>query len=164
MASPSEETDLSRRDALAARIGEIAESGSHRIAVAESLTGGLLSNDLARTEGSGDWFVGGIVSYGTQFKRDVLSVRPGPVVSEEAVRDMANGVVDLCGAMSSVAVTGVAGPDEQDEKPPGTVWVAVNHGGETTASLHHLEGDPHGICSSTCEVALTALLERLQHG
>lgn len=155
-------SDISSRDALAAQIADVVADGSHRVAVAESLTGGLLSNDLARAEGSGDWFVGGVVSYGTQFKRDVLKVRPGPVVSEAAARDMANGVIDLCGALTSVAVTGVGGPDDQDGQPPGTVWVAVHHAGETTAALHHLDGEPGEICSATCEVALTHLLERIR--
>jgi nicotinamide-nucleotide amidase len=156
------EPGRARRDGLAAQIAELACERHHRIAVAESLTGGMLSNDLARAEGSGDWFLGGIVSYGSQFKRDVLSVRPGPVVSEAAARDMANGVIDLCGAMTSVAVTGVGGPEEQDGKPPGTVWLAVHHGGETTATLLHMDGDAEEICAATCEAALSALLDRLR--
>ena len=94
------------RDALAARIADLASSGSHRIAVAESLTGGLLSNDLARAEGSSEWFVGGVVAYATQFKHDVLNVRPGPVVSEEAARDMASGAALLSRVSTAVAVTG----------------------------------------------------------
>ncbi len=145
------------RDALAARIADLASSGSHRIAVAESLTGGLLSNDLARAEGSSEWFVGGVVAYATQFKHDVLNVRPGPVVSEEAARDMASGAALLSRVSTAVAVTGVGGPNEQDGQPPGTVWIGVLHAGQLEAHLHHFSGSPEEICAATCLAALERL-------
>lgn len=145
------------RDELAGAVAELAMNGSHRIAVAESLTGGLLANDLARAESASDWFLGGVVSYARQVKHEVLKVRPGPVVSPEAARDMAGGVALLLGATSAVAVTGVGGPDEQDGQPPGTVWIGSCHNGSTTATLHHFSGSPAEICAATCQAALETL-------
>lgn len=145
-------------------IARSAQSGSHRIAVAESLTGGLLSNHLARAENASEWFLGGVVSYATQVKHDVLQVRPGPVVSSEAARDMAGGVARLLGATTAVAVTGVGGPAEQDGRPPGTVWIGIHHAGKADAALHHFDGGPEEVCDATCAEALRTLLHALAGG
>lgn len=157
----NDQSDDSQSADLASRIARSAMSGSHRIAVAESLTGGLLSSHLARADDASEWFLGGVVSYATQVKHDVLQVRPGPVVSAEAARDMAGGVARLLGATTTIAVTGVGGPDEQDGQPPGTVWIGVCHAGTSDASLHHFSGSPEEVCDATCEAALGALLDAL---
>jgi nicotinamide-nucleotide amidase len=130
------------------------------IAVAESITGGLLVNHLARADRAGQWLRGGVVAYASEVKHDVLAVRPGPVVSEEAACDMATGVMELLGAEVAVAVTGAGGPDPQDGQPPGTVWIAVV-AGDPEPRLHHFSGDPPEVVAASCTAALEAVLAAL---
>ncbi len=156
------DTDLVHtRSGLAASVGRSAKQRGLQVATAESLTGGLLAADLAQTPGAASWFRGGVVAYSAEVKRDVLFVRPGPVVSERAVLDMADGVALLLGANTTVAVSGVAGPGSLEGKRPGTVWFAVRNGSTTTAELRDLSGDPGEICDQTCAIALSLLLRRL---
>jgi nicotinamide-nucleotide amidase len=95
------------------------------LAVAESLTGGLVSSRLVNVAGASGWFRGGIVSYATDVKHDLLGVPEGPVVTSEAAAAMAAGVRRRLHADVGLAVTGVAGPDEQEGQPPGTVFMAA---------------------------------------
>ncbi len=95
------------------------------LALAESVTGGLVSGRLTQIAGASDVFRGAVVSYASDVKHDVLHVSPGPVVSETAAAQMAQGAKDLLGADVGLALTGVAGPDLQDGQPVGTLCVAV---------------------------------------
>ena len=95
------------------------------LALAESLTGGLIGSRLTAVPGASDVFRGGVVSYAGDVKFDLLEVPEGPVVSEEAVTAMARGAAKLMGADCAIAVTGVAGPDPLDGEEPGTVWMAT---------------------------------------
>jgi nicotinamide-nucleotide amidase len=95
------------------------------LAVAESLTGGLVAARLVNVPGASGWFRGGVVAYASDVKRSVLDVPDGPVVSAAAARAMATGVQHLLGADVGLGVTGVAGPDGQDGERPGTVFMAV---------------------------------------
>ena len=95
------------------------------LALAESVTGGLVSGRLTQIAGASDVFRGAVVSYASDVKHDVLHVSPGPVVSEAAAAQMAQGAKDLLGADVGLALTGVAGPDLQDGQPVGTLCVAV---------------------------------------
>lgn len=95
------------------------------LALAESVTGGLVSGRLTQIVGASDVFRGAVVSYASDVKHDVLRVSPGPVVSETAAAQMAQGAKDLLSADVGLALTGVAGPDQQDGQPVGTLCVAV---------------------------------------
>lgn len=95
------------------------------LALAESVTGGLVSGRLTQIAGASDVFRGAVVSYASDVKHDVLHVSPGPVVSEAAAAQMAQGAKELLGADVGLALTGVAGPDHQDGQPVGTLCVAV---------------------------------------
>ncbi len=95
------------------------------LALAESVTGGLVWGRLTQIAGASDVFRGAVVSYASDVKHDVLHVSPGPVVSEAAAAQMAQGAKDLLGADVGLALTGVAGPDQQDGQPVGTLCVAV---------------------------------------
>jgi nicotinamide-nucleotide amidase len=95
------------------------------LAVAESLTGGLVAARLVNVPGASSWFRGGVVAYASDVKRSLLDVPPGPVVSAEAATAMASGARRALGADVGLAVTGVAGPDEQDGQRPGTVFLAT---------------------------------------
>ena len=93
--------------------------------VAESVTGGLLGGRLTNVAGSSRVFRGGVISYASDVKFGVLGVTPGPVVSEGAAAEMAAGARRVLGCDVALALTGVAGPDEQDGRPAGTLCVAA---------------------------------------
>lgn len=95
------------------------------LAVAESVTGGLVGGRLTDIPGASDVFVGGVVSYATSVKQQLLGVSDGPVVSELAAREMAAGVRERLVADVGLSLTGVAGPDEQDGEPAGTLFVGM---------------------------------------
>lgn len=95
------------------------------LGLAESLTGGLASSRLVNVPGASQWFRGSVVSYASEVKFDVLGVPKGPVVSEEAATAMAEGARRVLGADVGLSITGVAGPDPQDDQPPGTVFVGM---------------------------------------
>src|SRR3954454_15605102 len=143
------------------RVAALVERVPLAIAVAESLTGGELSATIARTPGSGDWFRGGLVAYSSSVKHDVLDAPPGPVVSAVAAAAMAEGACRLLGADLAIAVTGVAGPDEQDGQPPGTVWVGLHHRGKTMTRLERIAGRPEAVVDSTIERATDMVIDPL---
>jgi nicotinamide-nucleotide amidase len=95
------------------------------LAVAESLTGGLVSGRLTAIPGASDVFRGAVVSYASEVKFDLLEVSSGPVVNEPAAIEMAEGVQRLLGADVGLSLTGVAGPTEQDGVPVGTVCIGL---------------------------------------
>jgi len=95
------------------------------LAVAESVSGGLVTGRLTAIPGASDVLRGGVVSYATEVKVELLGVAPGPVVSERAAAQMAEGVRRLLGADVGLALTGVAGPAEQDGVAVGTVCLGV---------------------------------------
>ena len=146
---------------LAKEISEGADRDGRRIAVVESLTGGLVSSDLAASPGSSGWFRGGVVAYDRTTKHGVLSVPDGPVVAEPAVRAMAERAAEMFGADLVVAVSGAGGPDPQDDQPPGTVWFAVSDHGTTSAWQRRFPGEPPDVLKATRIEGLNALRERV---
>ena len=114
-------------------LGMLEERG-WTLGVAESVTGGLVGGRLTAIPGASRTFRGGVISYASDVKFDVLAVDPGPVVSEEAAIQMAQGAQKVIGADVALALTGVAGPEEQDGKPVGTLCVGVVFPDGTTAS------------------------------
>ena len=95
------------------------------LGLAESVTGGLVGGRITNVAGSSSVFRGGVVSYASEVKFDVLGVDRGPVVSEEAAAQMATGARRVLGCDVALALTGVAGPDEQDGRAVGTLCAAV---------------------------------------
>lgn len=148
--------------ATAEQVAEAAKARGARVAVAESLTGGLLSAALAEAPDASGWYAGGVTAYQSEVKFEVLDVPVGPVVSETAARAMAEGVARLTRATHAVAVTGVGGPDPQDDQPPGTVWLGLYADGITRAERLTIPGDPGEVCRGTVAAALTALLALLK--
>ncbi len=138
-----------------------------RLAVAESLTGGLVAARLTTVPGASDWFAGGIVSYAEDVKRSLLDVGPGQVVSEQSASEMALGVQKLLNADIGLSLTGVAGPTEQDGQPVGTVFVGLagavaagNNGGPEVTQLA-LRGERRVIRERAGTYALDLLRRRL---
>jgi len=106
------------------------------LGLAESVTGGLVAARLTSVPGTSEVFRGSIVSYASEVKYDLLGVADGPVVSAEAAAEMAAGARRALGADIGLALTGVAGPDEQEGQPVGTLHVGIaSDDGVTTASL-----------------------------
>ncbi len=146
----------------ASEISDLARAHGFTVAVAESLTGGSLSADLAAAPNSSTWFAGGVVSYMTRIKHEVLNVPEGPVISEQAVRAMAQGVATLMDTDAALAISGCGGPGEQESNAPGTTWLAVLVRGTAHTELHHFSGTPPEILEQARERALLALLARMK--
>jgi nicotinamide-nucleotide amidase len=109
------------------------------VAVAESLTGGLLGARLTAMPGSSATFAGGVIAYATPLKHSLLGVPEELLAAHGAVHPdvavaMAQGVRERLGASYGLAVTGVAGPEPQDGRPVGTVHVAVTDSGGVVAT------------------------------
>ncbi|MFI5534413.1 CinA family protein [Kitasatospora sp. NPDC051853] len=136
------------------------------VAVAESLTGGLLSAALVDVPGASATYRGGVTAYATELKASVLGVDEGLLEVHGAVhpvvaRQMADGVRRLLGATYGLSTTGVAGPEEQDGNPVGTVHIGLSGpDGARTASLG-LSGTRETIRRDTVAAALDLLLDRL---
>jgi nicotinamide-nucleotide amidase len=117
------------------------ESRGWTFGVAESVTGGLVGGRLTNVAGSSRVFRGGIISYASDVKFSLLGVDEGPVVSETAAAQMAAGARGALGCDVALALTGVAGPEEQDGRPVGTLCVAAAFpDGSTVATTTTLPG------------------------
>ena len=110
------------------------------LGLAESVTGGLVGARLTGIAGASSVFRGSIVSYATEVKYRVLGVDEGPVVSESAAGQMAVGAARVLGADVGLALTGVAGPAEQDGLPVGTLCIGLSFDGEVSTTTVRLPG------------------------
>jgi nicotinamide-nucleotide amidase len=160
-----------RCEALAQEVMALAIPRSATLAVAESLTAGLVAGTLASVAGASAVLRGGVVAYARDLKTTLLGVdelllERGGAVQAEVALAMAEGVARRLGAGYGVATTGVAGPDPQDGRPPGTVFVAVHapgarrvvgRSGDTT-----LAGGRALVRWSTVELALDLLADQLR--
>jgi nicotinamide-nucleotide amidase len=136
---------------------------------AESLTGGLVGAALTGVAGSSAVYRGGVVAYATPLKAALLGVDAGLLEREGAVhpqvaRQMAEGARRVLGADVGLATTGVAGPDPQDGRPPGTVHVAVATSEGSRALDLNLTGDRAGVREQTVRLLLRLLLDTLTDG
>jgi len=132
------------------------------LAAAESVTGGLISARIVNVPGASAVFKGSVVSYATDVKRDLLDVFAESVVSEEAVREMAQAVRRLLQSDVGIAVTGVAGPTEQDGRAVGTVCFGIAlPGGIVEAVSVRLPGDRERIRQFATISLLNLLRQRL---
>jgi nicotinamide-nucleotide amidase len=153
--------DEKTRHRRAERVAQLALSRGWTIAVAESLTGGMIASALAQAQQASEWFRGSLVAYSTEVKHEVLDVPAGPVVSAEAAGAMARRVRELLLADISVAVTGAGGPSAQDGHEPGTVFLAVHSGDRDQVVRIDLPGEPAAVCAAATLAALDALVDAL---
>ena len=155
------------RETLDGVVHELLGTAGQTVAVAESLTGGLLGATLSGRPGSSATFRGGLVVYATDLKETLAAV-PAPLleahgaVSAETAAALAAGARDRLGADWGLGVTGVAGPTEQEGRPVGTVHVAVAgpHGGQVWSL--GLPGDRERVRALTVTFALDLLRRHLQ--
>ena len=137
------------------------------VSCAESLTGGAVAQALSAAPGASETFVGGVVSYATTVKVAVLGV-PESLVEEHGVVSagcataMAQGVRALLGTDWAVSTTGVAGPDGQESKPVGLVYVGLAGPDGARAAELHLTGDRAGIRAAAVEAAVALALEAVR--
>lgn len=132
------------------------------LATVESVTGGRLAARITAIPGASASYLGGFVTYATALKESLVGVphdlveRYG-VVSSECARAMAEGCRLATGATYALATTGVAGPDAQEGKPVGTVFVGIAGPDGVAAVTMELVGDRHQIQDRACREALSAL-------
>jgi nicotinamide-nucleotide amidase len=136
------------------------------VAVAESLTGGLLAAAFVEVAGASRVFRGGLIAYATDLKATLADVptellqQRGPVDPDVAVA-LAQGARHRCGATWGIATTGVAGPEPQDGKPVGTAFVAVAGPAGNIVRPLALEGDRARIRNATVVAALELMATAL---
>ncbi len=117
------------KDTLQSVIGKYLTGRRQTLAVMESLTGGLLASTLTDVPGSFNYFIGSLVTYSTELEvqlgvpREI--VEHYGVISEQTARAMAHAARERLGADYGLGITGVAGPDRQEDKPVGTVHIAI---------------------------------------
>ncbi|MEU1179429.1 CinA family protein [Streptomyces sp. NPDC005820] len=144
------------------------------LAVAESLTGGLVAAEITSVPGASKVFRGSVTAYATELKQELLGVDAALLAARGAVdpqvaAQMAAGVRKALGADWGIATTGVAGPDPQDGQPVGTVFVAVDGpSGPRTGSASggkvealRLNGDRAEIRRESVRSVLVLLLTEL---
>jgi nicotinamide-nucleotide amidase len=154
---------------LAAVVLERCRALGYKLAVAESCTGGLLGERLTNIPGSSDVFLGGVIAYHNDVKRNLLGVRTEDLdeygaVSEQVALQMASGVREKLGADVGVSVTGIAGPGGGTaEKPVGLVWIAV-HASGVKARRFHVGGDRAEIRQRAAQAALEMVRRALSKG
>ncbi len=133
-------------ETLAEVTGRLLLERDQKLSVAESCTGGYISHLLTLIAGSSAFYKGGITAYSNELKENLLNVSPDALkehgaVSEPVVRQMAEGVRNALGTGYSVATSGIAGPGGgTEEKPVGTVWIAVS-GPQKTVTEKYIFGD-----------------------
>ena len=135
---------------IASAVGALLRSRGETLAAAESLTGGMIGEIMTETEGSSEYFLGSLVTYSTESKHDVAGVPndvlEGPgAVSEETARALAEAAAKAFQADLAVSATGVAGPAEQEGKPPGLIYVGATYKGRTEARKVRGYGDRESI-------------------
>ncbi len=123
------------------------------VAVAESLTGGLVCAALTSTAGASATVRGGLVVYATELKALLAGVDPDVAVA------LARGARERLGASIGIGVTGVAGPDPQDGKSVGTVYVAACTALSGHVEQWHLDGDRAAVRAGAVELCLDLLTD-----
>lgn len=155
-----------RRD-MGQVVGDLLREQGLTVAIAESCTGGLVGKRLTDWPGASDYVWGGAIVYDDRAKVELLGVpeatlRKHGAVSEEAALAMAEGVCRRSGADCGVAVTGIAGPTGgSEEKPVGTVWLAVRVGGADVAKRRHYPGTRDMVRIRAAQGALDLLRRTL---
>jgi len=150
--------------ALAERLGQSLKTKGHKIATAESCTGGWIAQALTEVPGSSAWFDRGFVTYSNNAKVQMLGVNPQTLaqngaVSAEVAKEMAAGALANSEADWAIAVTGIAGPDGgSEEKPVGTVYIAwQNKTGFSKVERLSLSGNRHKVRSQTVKKAIDGM-------
>jgi len=150
------------------QIGSILRERRLTLALAESCTGGLVSDRITNVPGSSEYFLGGIVAYAYEAKVSLLNVswdslNTHGAVSKEVVLEMARGACKALTVDIAASISGIAGPGGGTEsKPVGTIWLAlVAPNGEWTREFH-FSGNREQIKAASADAALQLILDYLE--
>jgi nicotinamide-nucleotide amidase len=152
---------------LARQVGEALMAHSMTLVTAESCTGGGVAQAVTRISGSSAWFDRGFVTYSNESKEEMLGVSPEALeqygaVSEQTVREMADGALQYSRAKVALSVSGIAGPTGGTaEKPVGLVWFAWATGDNVQTACHHLLGDRDAVRAKSVQIALQGVINLL---
>jgi PncC family amidohydrolase len=150
---------------LQKEVGKTIKAKGKTLALAESVTGGLVGSMITEVPGSSEYFLASLVAYSNEAKVRLLAVsettlQANGAVSEEAVREMADGVRGVVGADIGAACTGIAGPKGGSAaKPVGTVWFAVSDGFKHITEMKQFEGDRIEIKKQAAERMLGLIVK-----
>ncbi len=154
-------------DSLEAIVVRLLTERKQTLALAESCTGGFISNRITNVPGASAVFLNGIISYSNEAKQKLLGVRTETLsqsgaVSQPVAREMAEGARAGSKTDYALAVTGIAGPDGGTEgKPVGTVWIALATQSETVAQHHIFRYDRETFKFVTSQEALDLLRQTI---
>jgi nicotinamide-nucleotide amidase len=158
--------DRGVEEVSAEKVLQALEARGWHLALAESLTGGLLADAFVSVPGASRVLRGSIVAYSTDLKHELLGVddellKTSGAVDPGVAIEMAVGAANKLGAEVSLSATGVAGPDEQDGNPVGTVFIGIVTPSGSDVIPLALRGSRAEIRSQAVEAAVAALLEVL---
>ncbi len=144
---------------LELKVGNLLKLNKLTIAVAESVTGGLISEKLTQQPGSSVYFVGGVACYHVRAKVLLTGIEPkiiaqNGLVSEETAAGLARGIRQKLHTNLGLGVTGVAGPEPHDGKPVGTVYIALSDEEKERVQHFVFEGSRSDIREKAALVAL----------
>jgi PncC family amidohydrolase len=151
-------------------LGDLLKTHKMTIAAAESCTGGLLGHVITNIPGSSKYFLGSAVTYSDDSKEVILGVgkdtlKESGAVSSECVQEMAIGVRDVFHSDIGLAISGIAGPGGgTDEKPVGTVFIAMADKNSCSILKFLFQGDRGEIKEQTCLKAIDLIIDKLQSG
>jgi nicotinamide-nucleotide amidase len=148
-------------DTMESVVLQLLRDRGQTLAVAESLTGGLIGSRLTGIAGSSDVFRGGVTPYDRALKLSLLGCPDVPAVSEEMAAAMAERVCVVLGADVGLAVTGVAGPAPLEGNEPGDVWIGMHLDGVTETRFLKMPFDRDRIRQFTNIQSLNLLRNRL---
>ena len=154
-------------DTLQKVVGDILKEKKQTLATAESCTGGYLAHLVTSVPGSSSYYIGSVIAYSNEIKIQELNVKEETIntvgaVSEECVKQMADGVRKKFNTDYAIATSGIAGPDGGTmEKPVGTVWIAVSSKTETIARLYNMGDDRERTIQRTALEGLDLLRRML---
>ena len=132
------------------------------IATAESCTGGLVASRLTDFAGASDYFKGGVVAYTNEIKKSILKVTTleefGAISSQTAL-EMAKNVREIFNTTFGLSTTGVAGPSMSENKPVGTVFIAISGENLSEVREFHFKGTRSEIKFQTADEAFNLLMK-----
>ena len=149
-------------------LSECLRSSGRTLALAESCTGGWISQLVTSRPGASEYFLGCAVTYSNEAKENILGVSHDTLmkygaVSEETAKEMAKGALRVFGSDIAAAVTGIAGPGgATDEKPVGMVCIAATDGVNTVSSVNRFGGDRTMVREASVAAAIRDLLRLLE--
>lgn len=150
-------------------IGYLLTMKNLSLSVAESCTGGLISDRITNVPGSSKYFKGGVISYSNELKQSGLKVSSKTLkkygaVSSQAAAEMAEGVRKSCKTDIGVSATGIAGPTGgSEEKPVGLIYLALSTKGGVQEEEHRFSGERRQIKEYSAQAALDMLRRYLLH-